>query len=859
MNTQYEAFCVADPNFYDAPGARDEPVFAAATREPPDGWTRARLGPWTVLRPPRPDLPQQGWKVHVTACLDNAEHILALVWGHCTARGVTFKFLAGPRVHLLRNSKYAAREGSGKLVTIYPRDERELQRVCEDLAAELAGQPGPYILSDLRVGAGPLHVRYGAFTERLCPGPAGDLVPAVERPDGTLVPDSRRPVFAPPDWVEIPPFLRPHLDVPAAAMPYHVTGALHFSNGGGVYLAQREGEPPVVLKEARPHAGLDCHGADAVTRLAHEADVLNRLDGIGGIPRLRERFTVWEHHYLAMEYVEGGTLGQWMARNYPLSRCEPGPAEIAGYTDRAVALLERVERLLAAVHARGIVYGDLHPRNVLVGADDRVALVDFELASPVHAPVRPGLGAAGFTAPADRTGTRVDRYALAALRLFLFLPLGAVLALEPSKLTGYLADVDRRFPVPPGFTESIRRELAPAVHSGHRARARPVRVRHDWPAARDSLVGAVLASATPARRDRLFPGDVAQFTTGGLGLAHGAAGVLHALDAVGAGRFPAHEQWLLDAAAAAPPLRAGLYDGAAGLAWLLQRFGHHDAANRQLARLLDGLPGMRDTSLFRGLAGIGTALLDLAELRGDPQLANHAVALGHRAAAALMDRAAATPVPGRPARAGLMHGWSGPAVFFLALYRETGDQTWLDRAETAIGRDLDGCVHTADGTRQVSDAAGRRTLPYLDTGSAGIAVALAGLVPVRPQAAVTSALPELVRACELELVIQPGLFAGRAGLITALAAVRGAVRGPGPDGDRIARALDRHLDRLDWHVVRHRGRLAFPGDQLLRLSMDLATGSAGVLLAASAALDDHPGGAALLPGVPTTAAPVAVP
>jgi hypothetical protein len=39
--------------------------------------------------------------------------------------------------------------------------------------------------------------------------------------------------------------------------------------------------------------------------------------------------------------------------------------------------------------------------------------------------------------------------------------------------------------------------------------------------------------------------------------------------------------------------------------------------------------------------------------------------------------------------------------------------------------------------------------------------------------------------------------------------------------------------------VPFRERLAFPGDQLLRLSMDLATGSAGVLLALGAALHDE--------------------
>ena len=38
----------------------------------------------------------------------------------------------------------------------------------------------------------------------------------------------------------------------------------------------------------------------------------------------------------------------------------------------------------------------------------------------------------------------------------------------------------------------------------------------------------------------------------------------------------------------------------------------------------------------------------------------------------------------------------------------------------------------------------------------------------------------------------------------------------------------------------YQGNLAFPGEQLLRLSMDLATGTAGVLLALGCALHDEP-------------------
>jgi hypothetical protein len=54
-----------------------------------------------------------------------------------------------------------------------------------------------------------------------------------------------------------------------------------------------------------------------------------------------------------------------------------------------------------------------------------------------------------------------------------------------------------------------------------------------------------------------------------------------------------------------------------------------------------------------------------------------------------------------------------------------------------------------------------------------------------------------------------------------------------------ADALDQ-LRRLAWHAVDHRGALAFPGDQLHRLSTDLATGSAGVLLALGAVLGEQP-------------------
>ena len=90
---------------------------------------------------------------------------------------------------------------------------------------------------------------------------------------------------------------------------------------------------------------------------------------------------------------------------------------------------------------------------------------------------------------------------------------------------------------------------------------------------------------------------------------------------------------------------------------------------------------------------------------------------------------------------------------------------------------------------------------------------------------------------------QPGLFQGRAGMILHLARTTA-------DGATRAR-LDEQIDALGWFAMSYQGQLAFPGHQMMRLSMDLGTGTAGCLLALAAALDpDGAGADAHLPFLP---------
>jgi hypothetical protein len=133
----------------------------------------------------------------------------------------------------------------------------------------------------------------------------------------------------------------------------------------------------------------------------------------------------------------------------------------------------------------------------------------------------------------------VDAYSLACIRLALFLPLTCLLTLDLDKAAELAAVIAVHFPVPAGYLTEAVREITGAAEP--RATGRSARDQ-------TALSRAIVASATPSRSDRLFPGDIEQFAAGGGGLAiaHGAAGVLYALSRAAGLRFPDHEEWLLD-------------------------------------------------------------------------------------------------------------------------------------------------------------------------------------------------------------------------------------------------------------------------------------------------------------------------
>ena len=102
----------------------------------------------------------------------------------------------------------------------------------------------------------------------------------------------------------------------------------------------------------------------------HEAGLYERLAGVRGVPRLVSRP---RPDAFLREYVEGATVRE----------TQPLPPGFFG----------SFEEVLRAVHARGVAYVDLaKEENVLVGADGRAWLVDFQISIAREGPLRALVG-----------------------------------------------------------------------------------------------------------------------------------------------------------------------------------------------------------------------------------------------------------------------------------------------------------------------------------------------------------------------------------------------------------------------------------------------------------------------------------
>ena len=264
----------------------------------------------------------------------------------------------------------------------------------------------------------------------------------------------------------------PPLDIGAQVGPYRIVGELGRGGMGMVYRAEHLLlRRPAAIKVLRPELG-SC--ANARTRFWAEACAMAAIRHPGIVEVYDYGYTESGHAFIAMELLEGQTLGARLAERGRLGLFE------------TMVLARRIAAPLAAAHERGIVHRDLKPDNVFLvrdhdgGAVDQVKLLDFGVAKleGAAASTLPAveliLGTPPYMSPEQCRGSsdcdhRTDLYALGCILFELLTgrpPYGSGLTsdeLVAAQRQLPVPDVGRYVALPPEIARLITRLLAKRV------------------------------------------------------------------------------------------------------------------------------------------------------------------------------------------------------------------------------------------------------------------------------------------------------------------------------------------------------------------------------------------------------------
>jgi len=236
-------------------------------------------------------------------------------------------------------------------------------------------------------------------------------------------------------------------------------------------------DPTLDRKVALKLVRLDHTGTTAgLQRLLREAQAMARLSH-PNVVTVFEVGTFEERVFLAMEYVPGSTLGDWLAVKKRTRR-------------EIVTAFLAAGQGVAAAHRAGIVHRDFKPANVLVAQDGRVRVADFGLATATlgRAPTPPPiegvgldsqemamtktgavLGTPAYMAPEQHRGepadARADQFAFCAAlyeALYGELPFAGktYVTYAENVLAGNLRDAPRGSDVPARLRRALVRGLA---------------------------------------------------------------------------------------------------------------------------------------------------------------------------------------------------------------------------------------------------------------------------------------------------------------------------------------------------------------------------------------------------------------
>ena len=317
------------------------------------------------------NIPEQGWKIHISSTMDNYQVILNKVSEVCLKYRIPFKFINTEAKLFFILSKRASQIEIGKFITIYPLNDKLFLKLLSLLHEEIKGEEGVQVQTDRNYkDSQVIYYRYGVMKMDLGQGER----PYLKDKKGNEYIDIKGPYYSCPEFV-MDYFPEEDDDIMLLNDRYDMQSIIHQSGSGNIYNAvDLLTNKTVVIKEARKFVYVT-RELTAIDLLRNETRILKRLFGLH-VPNFIDDFYVNGNYYLVEELIEGVPLS--LSKDNLNLLVRRSFEEQSQFNYCIESIVTGAIQTLKKIHRRGVILEDISLSNMLTTPKNEIFFIDFE-------------------------------------------------------------------------------------------------------------------------------------------------------------------------------------------------------------------------------------------------------------------------------------------------------------------------------------------------------------------------------------------------------------------------------------------------------------------------------------------------
>jgi hypothetical protein len=770
-----------------------------------------------------------GWKIHISSILENHLEIFKIISTYCITNEINFKFLADINEYRKNNSKDSARVSHGKFIVLYP-PEGSILKVLEDLYVQTKQFEGPYILTDKRYkDSKVLYYRYGEIHPIRKVSERCTYETFIENNQKKLERDRRVPYYRVPEWVEdLSVSLILEENESMFLSKYKPIEALHFSSSGGIYVVEDHEKKQWIAIEAREHTALDIVGFYAFERLERQREFLLNLNNTGITPKVHDFIIDSGNGYLIEERIIGKTLREYVFLNNPLLSLEKDEINIKKYYNSILDILNQLIEKVRIIHEHEIAIGDISDNNIILEQKSdgsfNVRIIDLEYSTFLSENIDFKVGTPGYRNNHVDLVKR-DNEIVMLLGLNMIYPLFGIYELKESQKIIFLEWAKENIP----FLSKTYINILLNYYKSQNLNTDQHKLFIKY--TETELLGYIDAiyetfDLSKRKKGYYIPADPHIFNTNPFSVCHGIYGVL-------LGTYQTYSNLKRDMPTFIEEISSGIFEkefsdiknlptslliGSSGIVATLLKLGQIDKA-KILFKEVDtkSVPVLND--LFYGKAGLVLMYLYYWLKTEDSDVLEKAKDLSDQLIG--IDDLEYS---------GLYEGKAGISLALLLTYITTKDERYFKESERILNEIIEllyvnkfGNL-TMNRTKMGSKHPVESSLLY--NGLSGVGMLLIAFYKVTGNLEYKNYLEQMVKGLEHKIKYFPGLMRGLAGVTDFLISYYHL----DDENKKLYESIDTKISTFRlFEITNESNFLGFPGEQALKISHDLYTGSMGIL------------------------------